>query len=110
MPEDWFRQFDKRVVRVNEAPLQIPDRDERVRTVTVGGPETRRDARLTLSVAELEGLLEVARASPTRRVVINECGFKIDVFRAPSGYVYEVWHFSGRPPVPETHAVLGGQS
>ncbi len=103
MPEPT--DLDPRLLKVNDDPLQLPDRDPCIRTIDVGGPRTGRDVRLSLSVAELEQLLEVARRSLTQRAVINQVGLRTYLFRTPAGHQYEVWKLIGLRPEPERSIV-----
>lgn len=89
------------VVRVNRSPLQMPDHDEHIRTEVYGGPESKRDQRLILSRAELAILLEMARDSPTGRVVIEQAGLEVKFHRAKSGHPYTTWRLLGIKPKPE---------
>lgn len=49
------------------------------------------DRRMVLSVEELEKMLAVAQASPTKRLVLHQVGVRVQLVRhVESGHVYEV--------------------
>ncbi len=98
------------LIDVVEGPVQLPDRDERVRISTLAGPSKGLDTRMVLSVRELELLLDKARHSVTGRVVIPQVGIRVDLYRRPGGHQYEVWRIVGRDAVPERHGLVGGSS
>ncbi len=89
------------VMKVNASPLQLPGRDELIRTSVIGGPETGGDRRFLLSVETLKHLLEVARSSPVRRAQVNYAGVRVDLYRRSDGHQYEVWQVIGSKPIPE---------
>lgn len=102
------------LVQVNDHPLQRPNRDRLLRTVVLGGPETRLDHRLYLSTRELEMLLDVARASPTGRAILPSAGVRVDQYlHEPDGggptYQYEVWRLVSGRPYPELGGLIGGE-
>ena len=86
---------------VNERPIQSPGLDRRLRTATVAGPEVPGDRRLYLSASLLDALLDVAKASPTKRARIDRVGLRVDKYVDERGSEYEVWTFVGAPPRPE---------
>jgi len=104
---DFGELTPQTTVKVNASPLQRPGRDTLVRTYTVGGPEEPKDRRLYLSVQMLEGLLDKARMSPTRRVEIPLCGVRVDIYEDKAEHLYENWWIIGAAPRPEKHPVLG---
>lgn len=87
--------------RVNSKPLQRPGADKIVRSTTMLGPDVHGDRSLHLGVETLERLLELARSSPVRQVVIPRCGVQIDLRERPDGHRYEVWRIVGGQPKPE---------
>ena len=89
------------VMEVNASPLQLPSRDERLRTSVIGGPKTGGDRRFLLSVKTLEHLLAVAKSSPVRRAQVNYAGVRVDLYRRSDGHQYEVWQVIGSKPIPE---------
>lgn len=93
-------------VEVQEDPLQIPGNDRCVKRATVGGPSSDQDIRFVVSDKILEMLLEVARASRTRRVVVYETGFDIVTWSA-GGHLFQTMTIAGRTPVPESPVILG---
>ena len=50
-------------LRVNDQPLQIASQDQILRRYELGGPDSLRDTRLYLDRADLEHLLQIAKAS-----------------------------------------------
>jgi len=88
-------------VFVNTKPTQEEGQDTIMKEYIVGGPYVDSDVRMILDVATLEYLLDNARRSPTRRVVINRAGIRIKVRRATTGHVYETLHIDGHRPYPE---------
>lgn len=96
-----------RLTRSTSRPLQLPGRDRVVAESVLGGPESSVDARLILSRAELEQLLDVARSSLTGRVVLRRPGLRVRLFEAPNGHRYEVWSFVAAAMVAEQTPILG---
>lgn len=88
-------------IKVNESPLQLPGRDERLRTAVIAGPDAPGDRRVYLSCKLLEHLLDVARSSANQRVQIDSAGVRVDLYRDHGGHQYEVWTLIGREPRPE---------
>ena len=96
-----------RLSRIEDRPLQLPGRDRLVRDSTLGGPEVAVDARMILSRADLEAMLDVARSSLTGRVVLKRPGVRVRLFEAPSGHRYEVWTIVASEAEPESHPIIG---
>lgn len=67
----------------------------------VGGPGSGRDIRMFVSRESLEAMLLVAKASGTRRVVLQQCGIRVTTWRRKDGSVYEAWGFFSAVPAPE---------
>ena len=91
--------FKDRIVQ-NLMPLQ-DGKDDILVEFELGGPKSNRDVRLYLEVEVLALLLEVARSSDMRRVVIDKAGIKIRLRRDQNGHMYETLHLSGLKPRPE---------
>jgi len=91
----------RNVMKVNERPMQLPGRDELLRTATVGGPEKAGDRRIFLSKGMLSNLMEVAQSSPTGRVQVDRAGVRVDLHVDGNGHQYEVWTLIGANPKPE---------
>lgn len=72
---------------------------------TLGGPLSRQDARMFLDGDTLEKLLDVARASITGRVVLNQVGFKQRVWQTPDGHVYQTLVLISLEPKAETSSM-----
>jgi len=87
--------------RVNDTPLQIAGQEEIIREYTLAGPDSGRDCRMILDAETLGLLLDIARSSNTRRVVLHGAGIRLKVRRTNSGYVYETLHLTSKQPVPE---------
>ena len=86
---------------VNHNPLQISSQDTILREYVLGGPNSHRDVRFLADIETLEHLIEVARRSPMKRVMIPSAGIKLKVHQARSGHIYETLHLTGHKPVPE---------
>jgi len=62
-----------------------------LRDIQYGGVEDPTDRRMVLSQEELEKLLEVAKASPTRRAVLHHVGVRVQLVQpTDSEHRYEV--------------------
>ena len=86
---------------VNHTPLQIGSQDTILRRYTLGGPETLRDTRCYIDRADLEFLLEKAKASPTQRVVLPCAGLNWELRQSRDGHQYEIFKITSREPQPE---------
>lgn len=95
------------IVSVQASPVQSAGLDRKVSSATYGGPATRRDCRLLLDVKALGAMLDVACESRVQRVVLNQCGIRVDVYETPGGHRYEVWHFVAADMKPERFDLLG---
>jgi len=93
--------FEENRVRRIDTPIQISGKDEVIREWEFGGPYCERDVRLILDVDTLGRLLDIARSSTTRRVIVPKAGFRVKLRRASTGHCYETLHVSGNQPVPE---------
>lgn len=96
-----------RLTRSTSQPLQLPGRDRVVAESVLGGPDSSADSRLILSRADLESLLDVARASLTGRVVLNRPGVRVRLFESPSGHRYEVWSLVCSEVKAEQNPIIG---
>lgn len=92
---------DTRHLQKNLMPLQQAGQDEILRHYTLGGPETDRDVRMYLELADLEHLVKIARAAVTRRAVLPKAGITVVVRRSRDGHIYETMHLTSLQPVPE---------
>ena len=88
-------------LQVQTTPLQLPSQDEVLRRYQLGGPDKLRDVRMYLDLADLEHLVEMARKSPARRVVLPSAGIVMEVHRSRGGHIYEVLKVVSRQPQPE---------
>lgn len=81
-----------------------------IRSDTVyGGPEAEptADRRWVMDVDELQRLLDVARRSPTGRVVVHHAGLRVR--RVLDGsHTVEMLAMVGSEPVPEPFSLFGG--
>ena len=93
---DYFKDR----IKQNLLPLQ-DGKDEILVEFELGGPKSNRDVRLYLEVEVLALLLDIARSSDMRRVVIDKAGVKIRLRRSKDGHMYETLHLSGLKPKPE---------
>ncbi len=93
--------FNNDRVRRIDTPIQIAGQDEILTEWEFGGPTCMRDVRLIMDVDTLGHLLDVARSSMSRRVIINRAGFRVKLRRARTGHCYETLHVSGLQPTPE---------
>ena len=92
---------DTRHLKKNLMPLQLAGQDQILRHYTLGGPETDRDVRMYLELADLEHLVEIARAAKTKRAVLPKAGITVVVRRSRDGHIYETMHLESLQPVPE---------
>ncbi len=92
---------DMRELLVNTTPLQLDGQDEVLREYTLGGPHCGRDVRLYLDVDTLGMLLDIARCSNTKRVILPKAGIKMRVRRSRSGHIYESLHVTSGQPFAE---------
>ena len=88
-------------LKVSDMVVQNPSADRILRSYTLGGPETLRDVRMFLELADLEHLTNVALLSPTRRVVLPSAGITMEVRQSRDGHIYEVLRITSRQPQPE---------
>jgi hypothetical protein len=99
-----------KAVDVEEAPLQLPGRDTRLQTIKVAGPESRLDTRMYFDARELEGLLEIARASRVGRVEMGMVGLVVETYRKrkrDGGYHdYQVWKLEAARIAPEEPGIV----
>lgn len=91
------------------AGLQMgPAFPEVISDVEIGGPQDSTDRRLILDVKLLSMLLEVARSSSTRRVVLHKLGLRVQRLRdRQSGHVWDHLTLLGLAPEPEEVNILG---
>ena len=92
---------DMRELFVNTTPLQLDGQDEVLREYTLGGPDCGRDVRLYLDVETLGMLLDIARCSNTKRVILPMAGIKMRVRRSRNGHLYESLHITSGQPFAE---------
>jgi len=92
---------DSRAVKTDITPLQLPNQDKILRHYTLGGPDSDRDVRMFLELADLLKLVEVAKQSKTNRVVLPKAGITLTVRQSHGGHVYETLHLNSLPPLPE---------
>ncbi len=92
---------DMRDLIVNTSPLQLSGQDEVLREYTLGGPDCGRDVRLYLDADTLGLLLDIARCSNTRRVILPGAGIKMRVRKSRDGHVYESLHITSLQPFAE---------
>lgn len=95
-----------RLTRIESRPLQLPGRDRLVRESVLGGPSSDADARLYLSVEDLERMIEIARASVTGRVVLNRPGIRVRLWERPDGHRFESWTIVAADARAETSSLL----
>ena len=84
-----------------DRPLQIGGQDTILRRYSLGGPDSLRDTRCYLDLADLEYLVRVARASPTKRVVLPCAGLLWELRQSRDGHQYEIFKITSREPQPE---------
>ena len=65
---------DSRTLDSDISPLQLPNQDKILRHYTLGGPQSDRDVRMYLELADLEKLVEIAKKSTINRVVLPKAG------------------------------------
>jgi len=87
--------------KINYHPLQMSGQDEILREYTLAGPDSGRDCRLILDVKTLGLLLDIARSSNTKRVILHGAGINLKVRKSQAGHVYETLHLTSRQPTPE---------
>ena len=92
---------DTRHLQKNLMPLQLSGQDEILRHYTLGGPATDRDVRMYLELADLEHLVNIAKAAKTKRAVLPRAGITVVVRRSRDGHIYETMHLESLQPVPE---------
>lgn len=71
-----------------KTPIQLAGRGEIVEDVLVGGPGGGMDTRLSFTVQELEKMLDMAKSTPMRSVVIHNVGLRFRKIRE-SGHTYK---------------------
>ena len=76
--------------------------DKLIGETIVGGPQSANDARMMLDVQTLEKLLRIAKSSLSGRVVLNQVGFKVRVWRGGDGNTYQILSILSHPPKPES--------
>ncbi len=86
---------------VEDRPLQIGGQDKILRRYSLGGPDSMRDTRCYLDLADLEYLCRVARASSTKRVVLPCAGLLWELRQSRDGHQYEIFKITSREPQPE---------
>ena len=94
--------FDKKLIDVNQNPLQTNSQDTLLKSVTVGGPEKEGDRRIYLDKKTLLELVEIAKSSVVQRVQINRAGIQVNLYQRADGHTYEIWKLVGIQPVPES--------
>lgn len=92
---------DFRELMINTTPLQLAGQDEILREYTFGGPQCGRDTRFYLDVDTLGMLLDIARCSNTKRVILPMAGIKVRVRRSRDGHMYESLHITSGQPFAE---------
>lgn len=92
---------DMRELLVNTSPLQLSGQDEVLREYTFGGPQCGRDVRFYLDADTLGLLLDIARCSNTRRVILPKAGIKVRVRKSRDGHIYESLHITSGQPFAE---------
>lgn len=93
---------DPRYLEVNERPMQRSALSPTLLRETHLPPRGHvLDVRWVVSVAELEHLLQVARASQTGRAVIHHASLRSSLWLDPSGHMFETYAMVGADPRPE---------
>ena len=79
-----------------------------LRDVVYGGPdaEPAADRRLVLDATQLQHLLDIARQSPTGRVVIHHAGLRVRRVLVNATQVVEVLKVVGTDPQPEPFSLF----
>ncbi len=89
-------------VIIRDTPLQRPGQPELLQEQIIGGPDSGRDVRLSISIEHLEMMLDAARHSTTNRCVIHTAGLELRTWRdSNTSHVYQTMSITGRKPVPE---------
>lgn len=95
---------------VLRTPVQLgPDYPEVLHDREIGGPRDPSDRRLVLSVAELEQLLEHARASLTQRAVLHHVGLRVRTLQGSDGHRWDHVTLIGSRIEPEPAPIPGGR-
>ena len=92
---------DSRTLDSDISPLQLPNQDKILRHYTLGGPQSDRDVRMYLELADLEKLVEIAKKSTINRVVLPKAGITLTVRQSHGGHIYETLHLVSNQPLPE---------
>lgn len=98
---DRLIRGDTRSLNSDISPLQLPNQDKILRHYTLGGPESDRDVRMYLELADLLKLVEIAKKSTINRVVLPRAGVTLTVRESHGGHVYETLHLISGMPLPE---------
>ena len=98
---DRLIRGDTRSLDSDTSPLQLPNQDKILRHYTLGGPESDRDVRMYLELADLLKLVEIAKKSKINRVVLPRAGVTLTVRESHGGHVYETLHLVSGMPLPE---------
>tara|TARA_R100000426_G_scaffold58733_1_gene41620 strand:+ start:6411 stop:6803 length:393 start_codon:yes stop_codon:yes gene_type:complete len=98
---DRLIRGDTRSLDSDINPLQLPNQDKILRHYTLGGPESDRDVRMYLELADLLKLVEIAKKSTINRVVLPRAGVTLTVRESHGGHVYETLHLVSGMPLPE---------
>ena len=93
--------YAKAELKVTDRVVQNPSADKILRSYSLGGPESLRDVRMFLELADLEHLTNIALLSPTKRVVLPSAGIRMEVRQSRDGHIYEVLRITSRQPQPE---------
>lgn len=83
---------------VEDRPLQIAGQDTVLRRYALGEPDSLRDTRCYLDLADLKYLAQIAHASPTKRVVLPCAGLIWELRRSRDGHQYEIFKITSREP------------
>ena len=102
LPDELSTLDGSRRVIVRDNPLQRPGMPELLQEQIIGGPETGRDVRLSVSIQALEQMLDAAKHSTTNRCIMHQAGLELRTWRdSNTGHVYQTMTLIGRKPVPE---------
>lgn len=101
MSDDTFKVYD-RVLN----PIQSPGGDRLIAETYVPERGHNLDVRIILHEADIEKMLEVARASKTRRLVIQNASIRIRQFVGGDGHAYSCLTLCGSEARPEDPAIL----
>lgn len=88
--------IDPRVTVKTITPVQVPGRHETLAVSVLpdpDGPLKDGDRRLIVDVETLEALLDLAKGSYTKRVVLHKVALRVELRETPDGHRYELWKF-----------------